>query len=480
MSFSRFETARRSAARRALYASLLCVAAAFGLFLDAVLRPAEVQGDIDWQDRDWESEVAVRLLQQYIRVPSGPDGDEYAAALWLSGPLQAAGIDVEIERIGGHQANLWADLRGSEPAPLVLLGHLDVEPVEDATAWEVPPYSGALTPPLIQGRGSFDMKSYTIAHLLGMLDVAAHPHPPARSVRLVATAEEETGSDLGLRWLLHRHPEILKSAWVILTEGGLVETRAMGDIKYWAIEFGQQRQVDLIACSSSQQRLEELRADVIEFSFDQSAPRLTPESRQFLTEYRESRDRPRLRDDLADLERLLRDPAALERVPPILRFTLRDEILVGHPEPDGNSWKLRISILLLSDSEREATRRSLLPEWMLAGVSVYEPSPDPVGGYSPLDHPLYLRLERALADRSSQQAAGPYLLTQARTDARHLRPIEVPTYGWSPFPIFTSFTLRAGKPHEKIDLPGYTTGVAAFRDILPALLGDNNRHPDDD
>ena len=46
-------------------------------------------------------------------------------------------------------------LQGSDPklTPYMLMGHLDVVPVQDPSVWEVPPFSGEIRDEFIYGRG---------------------------------------------------------------------------------------------------------------------------------------------------------------------------------------------------------------------------------------------------------------------------------------------------------------------------------------
>src|SRR6185436_2536840 len=190
------ERRRRAAARAALYGSLALVAAATFAARTFFHLPPTSGPETDWYGVAWKSKTPVRLLQQYLRIDTTDEtGDELAAALFLATPLEAAGIPVHIETVGKH-TNLWATLEGDDPHPLLLLSHLDVEPVLAASEWEHPPFAGVVDPPYIVGRGAFDMKSYTVAQLLAMLELRAKHPRPHRSVRLLATAGEESGSDL--------------------------------------------------------------------------------------------------------------------------------------------------------------------------------------------------------------------------------------------------------------------------------------------
>src|SRR5581483_11561145 len=105
-------------------------------------------------------------------------------------------------------------------------------------------------------------KSYTAAQVMAVLALAARHEPLARSVILLATPDEEGGSDLGMRWLVRERPELVRRFWAVMTEGGVVEARTVDDPKYWGIDVGQKRFVELLACAPTRERLEALQKDL--------------------------------------------------------------------------------------------------------------------------------------------------------------------------------------------------------------------------
>ncbi|MGD8684050.1 MAG: M20/M25/M40 family metallo-hydrolase, partial [Chloroflexota bacterium] len=79
---------------------------------------------------------------------------------------------LERERVGGH--SLLYTWRGSTPglAPVVLVAHYDVVPVEPGTedSWSQPPFSGALSGGEVWGRGALDDKGSLVANLAAVED----------------------------------------------------------------------------------------------------------------------------------------------------------------------------------------------------------------------------------------------------------------------------------------------------------------------
>jgi acetylornithine deacetylase/succinyl-diaminopimelate desuccinylase-like protein len=466
------ETRRRAVARMALYGSLLLV----GLATAAAHRWLHLPGvrttESRWKDVVWEDHAAVRLLQQLIRVDTSPGGDELAAALMLATPLEAAGFEVHVERLGDRQANLWAILEGDDPQALVLLNHLDVEPAEAGHPWQHPPFSGVVEGPWVHGRGAFDMKSYTVAQLMAALDLAARHPRPARTLIFLATSSEERGSDLGMRWLIREHPDLVGRFWAVITEGGVVEARSLEDVKYWGTEVGQRRYPTVTACARSRERLEQLRADIRAHDDGFSGITIDPAVRSFWTVYEASRDRVDLQEALERPDDLTRDPARFLDLPGYLRAMVRSDVGVGDPEPaPGGGWQMRITFGLLPGADLAAVTAARVPDWMTGGVTLAPGAAALPAASSPVDHEVM----RAIAEEARRQldvsASGPFFLVTTATDARFLRPLGIPSYGFSPFFILTPDTLRIGLPNERISAPGLAQGAELQAAVVRRLAG---------
>ena len=469
------ERRRRAAARVALYGSLALVAAATLAARHFLHLPAASGAETDWSEVDWTAKTPVRLLQQYLRIDTtDATGDELAAALFLATPLEAAGIPVRIETVGKH-TNMWARVEGDDPRALVLLSHLDVEPATNTSGWEHPPFAGIVDPPYIVGRGAFDMKSYTVAQLLALLELKARHPRPRRSVLLLATAGEESGSDLGMRWLLEAHPELFRDVWAVITEGGIVEARNLESLKYWGVEIGQKRFAEAIACAPTRQRLLDLRRDVIDFGFRPTGLAVDPEVQRFWQVYRSSRDRDTLREQLANPASFVHDPAGFLDLPGYLQSMLRNELVPFPPEEaPGGGWRMRMIFHLLPGADLDAVRRELLPPWMTGGVSVAYRAPPPAGAISPADHPVFRAIDVELRRDYGRRGAGPYFLPWSASDSRFLRPLGIPCYGFAPFLLLTPETQRMGRNDEKISLPGLVQGSDLYRRVVERLATTEN------
>jgi hypothetical protein len=295
-------------------------------------------------------------------------------------------------------------------------------------------------------------------------------------VILLATSGEETGSRLGMRWVLARHPELVERFTVVLTEGGAVEGRTPEDVKYWGVEFAQKRLVEVTVCGGDRERLERLRAELIDIGRPLDRLRLTPEVAAFLRVYAPTRDREDLRRLLADPAGLLRDLPTFDGQPAYLKAMFRDES-VPFPvvEADGGGWELRVLLHLLPGSRPEAVIAHLLPAWQRHGldVTVYDEGGADRG--SPPDHPLLSAVERVVHRRYPGVPTGPLFLPWTATDSRFVRARGIPSYGVSPFMILTpevTTQAQSGTVNERIALPGFVEGVELYAELVELLAGE--------
>jgi acetylornithine deacetylase/succinyl-diaminopimelate desuccinylase-like protein len=171
---------------------------------------------------DLQSET-VELLQQLIRFDTvNPPGNERPAIEHLERYCTQAGFDCVLLADDPQRPNLVATLGDPDSGPahpvLCLLGHVDTV-LADPDAWEHDPWSGDAADGYLWGRGALDMKSQVAAEAVAAVALARDGWRPARgAVRLVFVADEETGGDVGARWLCENHPDAVRCD-MLLNEG---------------------------------------------------------------------------------------------------------------------------------------------------------------------------------------------------------------------------------------------------------------------
>ena len=161
------------------------------------------------------------VLQQLVRFNTvNPPGNERPAIEYLEQYLQQAGFRTEVLATVEERPNLIADLDGDEDGPtLCFLGHVDTV-LADPSEWSHDPWSADLADGFLWGRGAIDMKSQVAAEAVAAAALAREGWRPRRGgLKLVFVADEETGGDVGARWLTENHPDKVRCD-MLLNEGG--------------------------------------------------------------------------------------------------------------------------------------------------------------------------------------------------------------------------------------------------------------------
>jgi acetylornithine deacetylase/succinyl-diaminopimelate desuccinylase-like protein len=89
---------------------------------------------------------------------------------------------------------------------------------------------------------------------------------------------------------------------------------------------------------------------------------------------------------------------------------------------------------------------------------------------SPLDHPVFVTIQKVLGERYPEAPKGPWFLPWTATDSRFFRTMGVPSYGFSPFLIMNTDTLQVDKANERFALPGFVEGVRLYKDVIRRLV----------
>lgn len=108
---------------------------------------------------------------------------------------------LERERVGENGYTLlyrWEG-RDTSRAPIMLMGHYDVVPIEGGTRqeWEQPPFSGRRAGGYVWGRGTLDDKSGTLSAFEAVEYLLGTGYQPEQTIYLAANHDEEIGGHRG-------------------------------------------------------------------------------------------------------------------------------------------------------------------------------------------------------------------------------------------------------------------------------------------
>ncbi len=162
------------------------------------------------------------VLQTLVRFNTvNPPGNERPAIEYLEQYARNAGFETQVLAADENRPNLVADLRGeNDDGPtLCFLGHVDTV-LADPDEWQHDPWSGDVADGYLWGRGALDMKSQVAAEAVAAVALANDGWRPERGgLKLVFVSDEETGGDVGARWLTETHPDTVRCD-MLLNEGG--------------------------------------------------------------------------------------------------------------------------------------------------------------------------------------------------------------------------------------------------------------------
>lgn len=188
-----------------------------------------------------EATVAAHLAEA-IRFPTVAHEDPElfdAAAFeglrdWLVEAYPLAHASLERELIGaGSLLYTWP---GSDPSllPLVLMGHLDVVPVDPGTEgeWTHPPFEGVVSDGFVWGRGALDDKVSVVTILEAVEALLGEGFVPARTVHLAFGHDEEVGGLNGARVVAEAlDARGMGRAALVVDEGGILSQGFMPGVE---------------------------------------------------------------------------------------------------------------------------------------------------------------------------------------------------------------------------------------------------------
>lgn len=170
----------------------------------------------------------IKILQEMIRIDtSNLPGNENKMTEYIGAYLDEAKIPYQIIEKEKNRSNLIAKLPATslkKEKPLILLSHIDVVPA--LGEWEQPPFSGNIVDGVMYGRGTIDTKHLTAMELLTMLLIKEENTERNRDIYLIASADEEKGSNFGMDFLSKEHAELIPDGYTISEGGGFIITQS--------------------------------------------------------------------------------------------------------------------------------------------------------------------------------------------------------------------------------------------------------------
>ncbi|SDS96319.1 carboxypeptidase PM20D1 [Nocardioides scoriae] len=438
-------------------------------------------------------DVDVEKLRRLVRVPTVSSTvedeidhgafDDFLAALAEEFPLVHERL--EVTRVRQHSLLLRWPGRDASSAPVVLMAHLDVVPVDPDAPWQHPPFGAEVHDGKVWGRGTLDDKGSLVALCVAVERALEQDVVPARDVWLSFGAREEvSGADAA------EAVEVLRGRgvepWFVLDEGGAVAAEAFPGVR---------PPLGVVGVSEKGTTTLELRAEgrgghsstpapggptariaraVVRLERRPFATRLPEPTLELFARIAPHAPRP-LRPLLASARRLQPlvaralvaagpEPAALART------TMAVTQLSGSPAHNviASSATAVLNLrILVGDTVASATahvRRAVADDSVAVTVlEANEPSP-----VSPVDDDAFRLLEQVVGDHFPEAVVTPYVM-MAATDSRFFAAICPRVYRFTPFRMSRAQRESIHSYDEHVGVQDWLDGVEWYADLLRRL-----------
>jgi acetylornithine deacetylase/succinyl-diaminopimelate desuccinylase-like protein len=422
------------------------------------------------------------ILRTLLRFDtSNPPGNERACLEFVADVLREVGLEPALVGTNPDRPNLVARLKGEGASPpLLLYGHVDVVPAAEAE-WTHPPFAGETVDGEIWGRGALDMKGGVAMLVAAVIRMARDDTPPAGDIVLALTADEETGSELGAKYLVEQHASYFDGARYALSEiGGFTEW--VGGRRLYPIQVAEKQRcliratirgsgghpatvvrgtaaakLGRLLTTLERRRLPVHVTDVVRDMVGAMASALPLYQRIAL--------RPLLVSALTDrvLDLYGKDASSLD---PLLHNTATATVIRGGESTNVIPTELTVDLdgRVLPGSRPQDLVREL--ETLMRGTAQFDVIREEPASRAEPDLRLFPMLARILQEHDPGGTPMPTLIP-GYTDARHFARLGIQTYGFLPMrlpPHVTTALIHA--PDERIPTEAVEFGTSCVHEAI--------------
>ena len=426
-------------------------------------------------------EETVQLMREYLRIDtSNPPGNELAAAEFFHRLFDQAAIPNTIYPYAPGRANIYALIKGDGTLkPLILLNHMDVVQA-DPRSWRLPPFSGEVLNGEMYGRGAQDMKDEGLLQAMVMLIAARQHLPLKRDLIFLGTSDEEV-NDTGSAWMLENHPETVRGAEYLITEGGTNLT-VPGRGTVYEVGVGEKAPLwlrltatgrgghgSIPIADSAPDRLVKALARVVNW---QPAIHLLPSVEQYFRAIARLEPEPRAAQ-FRDIRKSLQAPAFARSISRdeeynfLLRDTVSLTVLHGGPQtnviPDTAYAELDVRLLPGEDPKVFLGQlRSLLADDSIRITSANRFKPP---NSSSTETILYRLIEQVVHQYNPQAIVAP-ALGGGYTESQLYRPLGITCYGFNTLEVTPEVDATEHAADERVPIEQLRRGVRVLYELV--------------
>jgi acetylornithine deacetylase/succinyl-diaminopimelate desuccinylase-like protein len=439
---------------------------------------------IDWGAYQDET---VKLMEEYLRIDtSNPPGNELTAAEFFHRLFDRAGIASTIYPYAPGRADLYAVIKGDGTLrPIIFLNHMDVVRAEEGD-WALPPFSGEVRNGEIYGRGALDMKDEGLLQAMVMV-VAAREHLPLkRDLLFLATSDEEVG-DTGSAWILKNHPELVRDAEYLITEGGtnlvlpgrgtLYQVGVAEKAPFWLrlTATGRGGHGSMPVADSATNRLVRALARVVDW---QPPIRLLPFVEQYFREISQLEAEPRA-SQFRHIRKAIRNSKFVRQLSQnggfnyLLRDTVSLSVLKGSPQtnviPDVAYAELDVRLLPGEDPQAflAKLRKVVADDTIrLENINQFKPP-----NSSSFDTGLFRLITQVVHEYNPQALVVP-ALNSGYTESQMYRPLGITCYGFNPIEVTADLAATQHATNERVPVEQLRRGVKLLYELVARAAND--------
>ena len=444
----------------------------------------------------------VEDMRALIRIPSvnppgvadtaaGLDttGAETRAARHCAEVLAGEGFEPEVVELTPGRGSCIARLRASGSAtepPLILLGHIDVVPV-DAESWSRDPFGAELVDGVVWGRGAVDMKNMVAMELAVMLALRRSSAELRRDVIFAAVADEEAGGAHGARGLVAERPELFADAQgrpasaAINEVGGYSMT--LGGRRFYAIQVAEKGIIWTRLRSTgtpghgsmphADNAAVKLAAAITALTEDQSRrpARVLPAVAEFL-EALGLGEVARLAESdpaaaSAALEGGVHDPVMRRSLDAMLRDTVTPTVMRAGKKVNviPGTGEAEVDVRTLPGTDHDVLLSHL--QGVVGANATVQPIVSLPAVECPADAEIVGLMHAALRSADPDATSVPMMITPG-TDAKALAVLDIPCYGFAPLrlePEVPFFSLFHGHD-ERVPVSALAFGLPVLAEVV--------------
>ena len=347
-----------------------------------------------------------------------------------------------------------------------------------ADRWRQPPFSGAEAEGCLWGRGAIDMKHMAAMCTAVLRQLAREQRTLSRDVIFAAVADEEAGCDLGSRFLVEQHPELVRAEFAVGEVGGY--SLHIGKTTFYPIQVAEKglcwvrasvrgepghgsmpredNAVLVLAERIARLRGQPFEAQVTKYVRDfvervaAAQPRLLPSVLRRLPDSGTKRGMAALLSNTAS-PTVLRAGEKINVIPDRAEVLLDGRTLPGQTAED---FVRELRAVLGEDVEIEVMK--------FVPAVVTEPA----------ESPLYDAMRDAIVRREPEAVVVPYMLP-GFTDAKYFTRLGARWYGFAPIKIERdsgiSFSDMFHGHDERIPIAGLHWGAEVLSDVVTRFCG---------